>query len=427
MKTKLFLSILFLLAFLGLEQGNAQNYFQDTVWMRMTDQGVGMFQVKFSNNDSIIWAMGLEDGLFFYSNNGNQIRKIQGNNEVFFLENDTKFLRLNQQRTKFEIFGIQNFFVIDTLENDGTIINEYPKCDVSIDEHYLIAPIPKGFRIWDLYTRKILKTKIIPDEPNLKSAGFANLRLICNSNKIIGQLGKTYYNPNNPDKPITVGNFVIYDFFTMDSIDYFKNSQYFRLSKTCKYIVYGTGDPNYGVEVYDFNTKELLWKIPVNGPSLTGIEFSPDDKYLVTTCGDMKIWDMETGNINYNYKDGSYRNLDISNDGKKIITSVGEYLILYPAKWQGTPVKTEEINPIIIYPNPTNGFITLNFNQQLPEITNINLNNTNGILIRNLYNNFLEPGQQALNFDVNDLANGSYFVNVSSSHENIVFKIIIAK
>ena len=119
------------------------------------------------------------------------------------------------------------------------------------------------------------------------------IQFLCD-NRLIGQYVKTYQNQNPPFNQYQIGSFTVYDFKTLDSIDNYTNSRGFRVSNTCKYLASATGDPDYGVEVYDFNTKLRLWKLPINGPSLTGIEFSPDDKYLVTSNGPgtdaIKIW-----------------------------------------------------------------------------------------------------------------------------------------
>jgi len=417
----------FLLSLAG--QANAQSYAYDTVWTKNTDQSAGMFQVKFSNNDSIIWAMGLENGLFFDALTGNEIMRIPGSNAVFFFNHDKNFIRTNSSRNKLEIYDTRTFQVIDSLENDGTLLSG--SYSLSKDEKYYYATIPNGFRIWDLNAKTILKTKIFPSEPNLIGFKTEVILPTCVGYDFIGHIVKTYEDPNYPEDPKHVkiyGNYILFDFNTLDSINVFFNSRGIRISKNCHYIASATGDPTYGVEVYDFNTKELLWKIPVNGPSLTGIEFSPDDKYLVTSSGlqnHMDIWDLGSKDKIYSYLNSSYRNFDISNNGQYIITSVGNSLDLLYARWNGTTIEDNPQNPIIIYPNPTNGMVTLSFEQLLPEITTINLNDLNGIVIRNLFNNFLEPGPQNLNFNVSDLANGAYFINVSNSHLSLVFKLIV--
>jgi len=424
MKIKLFLSVLFLLSLTG--QANAQNYFQDTVWTKMTDQSLGFFQVKFSPNDSIIAGNGLSNVLFFNALSGNEYGRIDGNNEIFFI-NNSSFIKLNEDSKRLEIFDVNTLQIIDTLANDGKSISKYAA--ISNNLRYYVSTTNDGLRVWDILSKSIVKEKMIEKEPELLSWGTGHLWFNCDDTKIIVSISKTLRNPNNPNEPIKKNSLIVFDFQTLDSLTNLESLGDYKISNTCKYIAYKVKNPDFGVEVYDFNTKELLWKIPVNGPSLTGIEFSPDDKYLVTSSGpsanNIKIWDITKNEKVYEYLKASFMNIGISHGGKYIVTSVGESLKLLYARWNGTNIEEGEINPIIIYPNPTNGFITLNFNQQLPEITNINLNDINGITIRNLFNNFLEPGQQALSFDVNDLANGEYFISVNNLHLSLFFKLVV--
>ncbi len=425
MKTvQFFFLIAILLAISGLEHAKAQSLAEDTVWTKKTDQSLGFFQVKFSDNDSIIVGHGYGNDLFFEAKTGKEIARISGNNEVHFIDNDNKFIRLNDEGSKIEIFDINSWQVIDTLVHDGLKI--YPLTSISNNKRYFVAVIQGSLRIWDIETKQILITKNYKNEENLYKFNVEQVKFTCNDNAIICTEYKEYVDPENPNNPYSKLNHVIYNFNTLDSIDAIIGKAYFRLSNTCSYISFKRSDPTYGVEIYDFNTKELLWKIPINGPSLTGIEFSPDDKYLVTSPT-IQIWDIESKKQVISYQSGTSRNIAISHDGKYIISSIGRYLFNWFAMWEGTYVEENADNSTIIYPNPTNGIVTINFTQQLPEITNISLTNINGAVIRDLFNNFLESGQQSMNFEVSDLVNGSYFINVSNSHLNLFFKLIINK
>jgi len=404
-------------------QANAQSYAYDTVWTKNTDQSEGFYKVQFSDNDSIIVGFGFNDNLFFDANTGAEIHRIPGNKEGFFFNNDRHYLKLAENKTKLEIFDTNTFIVIDSLENDGSIIGTM---NISNDRKYFISTINdgSGIRVWDLNLRKIIKNKFFEkdNDPNLGVTKRIKVFFNCDDLQCIVTTEKQYKGIKNDSYYITYH--AILDINTLDSIDAISDVPFYRLSQTCRYIAYLTGDPTYGVEVYDFNTKELLWKIPVNGPSLTGIEFSPDDKYLVNSPG-IKIWDIEKKELIKSYQSGSTNCFSISHDGQYFISSVGRYFYKWYARWNGTTIEDNPQNPIIIYPNPTNGMVTLSFEQLASEITTINLHDLNGIFIRNLFNNFLEPGPQNLNFNVSDLANGAYFINVSNSHLSLVFKLIV--
>lgn len=412
----------------GLQAGDLAN---DTVWTKKTDQSAGIFQVKFSNNDSIIYAKGLEMSLFFDTQTGEEIIRIPGNEEVFFFNDDNNFIKLNEDRTTIEIFDAKTYEIIDSLENDGTKINNYPKYDLSKNGRYFVAAIPNGFRIWDMNTKGIMRTKIFPEEPNLIDVWVLNTRFTNDNSKIIAQHGKTYKYQDDPDKSYTIGYFIVYDFLSLDSIDVFPNSQYFKLSNTNKYLAYGTGHKDYGVEIYDFHTKQLLHQIPINGPSLTGIEFSPDDKFLVTSndpgANCLKIWSTEIGKEVYDYPYAGYSGVNVSNNGKLILGINGRNLILYHSRFENTPVQEIPEPENILYPNPTTGSAILNFNNPISEHTNIILIDLSGNLIQEINDKFLKQGEQSFQIDVNDLPNGTYYILIQNSQLNLSYKLIINK
>src|SRR3989339_427541 len=394
MKKLILISLVLFFALLQFVQAQPvpTDYFEDTVWTRKTDQSAGFWMVKFSNTDSLIVGHGYDYDLFFDAKTGQEIRRILGNNEVVFINNDYNFIRSNEQATKIEIFDTETFQVIDTFENDSNIITG--SIVISNDEKYLVAPIPHGFRIWDVQLKQIVKTKIYekPNEPNLINYEFTFIRFLCDNSRLIGQYVKTYQNPDPPYNQYQIGNFIVYDYNTLDSIDNYNNSRGFIISNSCKYIASATGDPDYGVEVYDFNTKEFLWKMPINGPSLTGIEFSPDDKYLVTSSGPdvnaIYIWNIDSGKKEYEYKDGGYG---------------------------------------IIYPNPSTGVATIQYQQKFSEITNIYMCGLNGQIIKPILNHFLEEGIKKIDFNTHDIPSGSYFIKIENTHLSLVFKLIVNK
>jgi len=420
--------LLFLAVFAGMWHTGKAGDTTDRVWRRITDQADGFWMVKFSNNDSLIVGHGYEMDLFFDTKTGQEIKRIPGNNEVFFIENDKKFIKTNEPRLKFEIFDTETYQVIDSLENDGT--QSTGSISINKNETYLTSTIPHGIRVWDLKTEKIKKTKIIPEEPNLVYREFDNVFFSCDENKIIGHLIKTYQDTSHPGDPTyykTYGYYNVYDFNTLDSVDTYINSRGFISSKTCRYFAQATGDPNFGVEVYDFITKQLLWKLPVNGPSLTGIEFSPDDKYVITSPT-IKIWSIETGKEIYSYKSGDCRNISLNHDGKLIASSIGNYLYLWNTRYNGTIVKANDNQEqSTLYPNPSTGLTTIKFSQPYSEITQINLTDLTGVPIKVLYSGLINNGNQLFNFTTNDLSIGSYFVIVQNTHLSLFFKLIVNK
>ncbi|MCL5991033.1 MAG: T9SS type A sorting domain-containing protein [Bacteroidetes bacterium] len=402
----------------------------DLVWSTKTDQTLGFYMVKFSITDSIIVGHGYDYDLFFDANTGQEFKRIIGNNEIFFINNDRNFIRLNEAQTKFEIFDTGTFEVIDSLESDGIKIGT---SDISKDEKYLVAYIERGIREWDLATKKIIRTKLFPQEPsNLEEFSVSQINFCCDNSKIIFTLFKLYTDTTNPGHNYYRLYHPIFDFNTLDSIDAFQGMAYFRLSHDCLKIAFKRTDPDSGVEVYDFNSKQLLWKIPINGPSLTGIEFSPDDRYLVTSNGPgtdaLKIWSIETGKETYDYGMGSRDCIDVSHDSQFIVSGSSSRMTLRNAKFGSSIVPGDsEITPQIIYPNPTTGVATIQFKQKFSEITNIYISGINGEIVKPILNNFLEAGIKIIELNTQDITNGTYFVKVENAHQSLVFKLIVSK
>jgi len=416
---KKLLFIIALLAVLMPAGIKAQSYFEDTVWTKKTGQIDGFYMVKFSKTDSIIVGHGYEMDLFFDAFTGEEIIRIPGSNEVFFINNDENFIRTNAPRTKYEIFDTKTFQVIDSLENDG--IQSTGSIDISKDEKYLITNIPNGIRIFDLETKKILKTKFFPEEPNLIYSTVDYVFFTCNSRTFIGHRIRTYEDPEHPgdEKYYKIyASYNKYDFETMDSIDNFGNSRGMVLSPNCKYYAVATASTDYGVEIYDFNTKQLLRRLPVNGPSLTGIEFSPDDKYIVTSNGpgqnSLIVWNVETGNEMYKYTESSFTHIDLSNNGKYIIISIGRYLDLINTKFTTTIPNNEDGNYPLLYPNPATDYIDIAVagNRTFKDAVRVYDVLANVVLSSPACSAGTPSEGGHIRLDVSDLVAGVYFVRV---------------
>ena len=392
----------------------AQSYFEDTVWTKKTDQIDGFYMVKFSQTDSIIVGHGQKMDLFFDAFTGEEIIRIPGNDEVFFFNNDENFLRINNNRKVFEIFDTHTFQVIDTLENAGISITESPFADVSENGQYFISQIDKGFSIWNLMTKQIKMTKQFPEEENMISLTFSQVKYICNDSRIMGKIGKVYEDPEHPNNPEFYKResyYIIFDAITLDSIDYFPYARTYRMTKNCQKIAIATASTDYGVEIYDFATKQLLRRLPVNGPSLTGIEFSPDDKYIVTSGHGIIIWDVMTGEQKHFYP-GDWDGIHVSNNGKYIISCGSEDFWLWFSRFGQTNVpKNEDSSYHLIYPNPTTDYIDIAVADNRTLKGTVRVYNVPGVCV---LTHPLAPSREgeSVRFDVSGLAAGVYFVRV---------------
>ncbi len=403
-----------------------QDYTVDTIWTKTTDQISGFYQCKMSNTDSMIVAHGYAIAYVYKTLSGEQISRLPFNAEVHFFNQDKNFIQLAPSRDRLIVFETKEFKAIDTLEFDTLSIGDIA---ISKDELKVIGVVTYGFREWDLISKKILKTYIFPSEEYLEDFTISNVELNCDNKSFLATLSRTYIYPGSPSESKKVVYHGIYSIETLDSLDAFSDKGFYKLSNDCKMIAFKCMDKYNGVQIFNTITKELVQTLQINGPSLTGMEFSPDGKYIVTSNGTgtdaLLVWDINTGKIVYQYLDGSYRNFDLTSDGKYIISSIGEHLLFYPAKYGETTVSEKNKILYTIYPNPTNGNATLEFYLKNSNNTTIDLINLNGILLKTFLNMFLESGQHKIEINTYNIPSGEYFVVVQSEQERFVFQLIV--
>jgi WD40 repeat protein len=393
----------------------SQDYFKDTVWTREVFEPNGFFLVKFSQNDSLVVAHGYANTFFLDAKTGNEVKKISGRNEIYYFNGDKNFVRLSIDGLRFEIFDANTYEKIDTLESDGKII--YPITCLSNDKKIIAACTNGAITFWNLSTKKIIKRFLQPVEQNLTKFIVEHIDFTTDGTKLMASYYKEYgVSPNLK----TLSYMPIYDFFSMDSISNFNGFSDFRLSSTGRYIAFKTGDPDYGVEIYDFATKQLIRKLQINGPSLSGLEFSPDDKYLVTSNtvpqNVMYIWEIGSGEKVHEYPGSSFRSIKLSKDGKYIAEVVSRWVELLYFRTNNTDVVKEKIIHSI-YPNPTSGII------YIPNSCNSSNYEIYDISGQLLFSNSV-IGQNELVLDFAKYPTGCYFIKVNSGNKINTYKVI---
>jgi len=402
----------------------AQNYFEDTVWTKKTDQYMGFWKVKFSQTDSIIVGQGMHESIFYDAFTGDEMYRLPFNAEVHFIENDNKFIQLAPNRDRLVIYDTKTYLPLDTLEFDDRKIGTI---SISNDESTIIGVVTKGLRRWNLHTGQIMKTKDFEMVPGLVKIENGNMKFILDDNRlVVGEIKKYIIS----EKPIEYGlklGIKIYDVNTLDSIDYFSNKFDFELSETNQYIAFNNGESNNGVEIYDFATKQLLRRLPVNGPSLTGIEFSPDDKYIVTSNGpgqnSLIVWNVETGNQTHRYWPSSYSTVDVSHNGSYILAVFGRRLRMFYARFGPTNVpNNEDGNEPLIYPNPSTGEVNIPIGNRTLKGT-VRVYDVSGNIV---LTHPLAPSREGVSvrFDVSELPSGTYMVIMDNG---VSYKLIVNK
>jgi WD40 repeat protein len=396
---------------------------KDTVWTKETNEP-GFSSLQFIKDDQIIVAQAFGQTVFYDASNGNELKRILGSNKALFFNEEKNFLRVNNDRNKIQIFNADTYEVEYELINDDILVQEYAYFEITNDGRYLILPIINGIRVWDLQERKILNTKIF-EGISLISSDINKIDFIPQNNRILLSISKTY-KIDESQPPVTHGRIIEYDLFSLDSMKNWGNKgQTFRVSPSSKYIAFGIG----GVQIYNLETGELISTIKLNSNALTGIEFSNEERYIVTsstTSEDLlAIWDVKTGKQLYDYNaESSFSTLALSNDNNFIISAASQYIL----KWKVTELMTSMRNTSngtdILYPNPTNGQIEVKYNINKPNNFQYEVTNIQGIILNRNNLGFKNIGENVETIDVNNLPIGQYNLRIFSENEVVNFKFI---
>lgn len=88
---------------------------------------------------------------------------------------------------------------------------------------------------------------------------------------------------------------------------------------------------------------------------------------------------------------------------------------------------SSEESKINIFPNPANSFIYLTFFNDKEQNILVDLYDSEGCRIKNLFNNFIEAGRINLKFDLNDFSQGIYFIQITKSDLILSKKFVIQR
>lgn len=396
----------------------AGDFANDTVWTNQTYEK-SFSNLQFIKNDEIIVAQSSARSIFYDAIDGKEIKRIEGKHKPIFFDNDNKFLRLNNDDKIIEVFDANTFELLRNFESDENYVGAM---SISVDGLRLISEVSNGLRVWDFETGKILRTKFFELDEKLKSVQIRYIKPV-NNNLVIGLTVKNYKDKNTNEQYFTKEN-IVYNDETLDSVSNYGDKGYiFSVSQNKKYIAYGTN----GVEIYSLETGKLISTIPINSLSLRGIEFSNDEKFIVTasTVSEdlLAIWSVETGKQLYEYTRASSSVFAISKNDKFIIKESGRLLIKYKITDQMLSVEYQNPN-IIIYPNPTNGSLEIKYNINKPDVFQYEITNINGQILSRNHLGFKNIGENTDVIQVESLARGNYNLRLYSTQENINFKFI---
>ncbi len=109
-------------------------------------------------------------------------------------------------------------------------------------------------------------------------------------------------------------------------------------------------------------------------------------------------------------------------DNDKTFLSV---LNVYRAGHKSSIHSVMKIAACSVYPNPSNSRIEVKFEQKIESETSIVLLDLNGRIIKTLLNANLPKGEFSSQFDVSDIASGSYILSITNSNGRINRSILI--
>jgi len=429
MKTILFLSVLFLLALAGLERGQAQTPvplgMEDVIWQK---EGLSVTSLAFSPTQPYIavgttsWPVlldlntGIEKKKFICKNSITGLRFTNDGNYLYTGNSDGQLIKWN------------------TVTWDSVIIDDYTlstKCIFMIDYNHLknlvaTASADSGLKVYGALTnQRLIEWKEMPiiDSKLQRKAAVTSVSFRYDGKiiaigmkdadatwlydietrqiikKINGEDGQ--YSPTNNE--LIVKKIKHYESSELlDGLDYYKfdeseipvNLDIGELWIDTKYVFNSLGNKiivaggSFKIKVYEIDEFRLLNII--EEPFLGGfLSVSKDDKYLLTLGG----------------------------TGQLYLVNIEKY----------TDIREPElIQSFNIFPNPTNNFLTIEYSLLLNSNINITLTDLQGVFLGEIFSGFQNTGVNTINYPINNLPSGIYFVNINinGSISNKQFEII---
>lgn len=110
-------------------------------------------------------------------------------------------------------------------------------------------------------------------------------------------------------------------------------------------------------------------------------------------------------------------------DAKLFITEVLKNKFTHPVGFRDSPTE-ENFTDVKVFPNPSKDWVTVEFSVRRPEVMEITLYNSTGILLTTLYSGVRLPGKHRFTFAGDRWPTGIYSVELKSPTSRIVKKLI---
>ena len=404
----------------------------DLLWYKNIPNTTYIYTVAFSNDSKrIVCETEEAPYIFIYDAlTGNLINdKINLQlKKPFFSPDDKKIIGI--MNNKFYSYDLATGTLEDKFDSIGVNLQYFT---FSKNKKYLFAPTNSGFYIYDFVIGKIIKSKYLDKAPE----GFGDMEYLEKTNQIISMKGTSYFKgldtKGNPIYEYT-RRINLYDFNSLDSVGNFYNKienygndkdilQYFKMSNKQDKIalIFGNTDK---IEIYEFPSMKLISKINISTISIADLKFTSDDKYLIIGQGNgrgLSEWEVETGKLILDDPKGDIDCFDKNQNDNFITVGSGSNLVV--VRIPTTDITNPPENKEILYPNPTNGLVNIKVTI-LAELK-ISVNNEIGDIV--LIPKFIQTDPNTVSIDLNKLANGIYFLNLTANNFNQTYKVIINK
>ncbi len=424
MKTKIFLLAFFLLLSAGKNQPLlSQEPLPDTVWTYTSWPSQNFTSVLFSKDGTKIYTGG-KSLKVFDSETGDSLLEINSTRIYHIaITNSGKYLATSDANGVINIWDTETWLLYKVF-NDF-VGNPAGALSFSPDEKLLAASSwNQGVKIWNFHNGEIIKFFDSEMNPGIYDKAYVEY---SNDGKYLAITGE-------------VKKLVLYNNITKELNSVGIESNYVtKFLPDNRYLIVLQNESNSPklvmLDIQNHFSKVKEFKGHSEG-FITEFKITPDGKYLISAGDDytVRIWDIETGVNTYTYYNnwGPKLSVDFSSDNKYIITCTSGSLHLNNAKWAGTGVENPD-NPIEIisnissFPNPGNDTITLEYNVSIFTNLQIDIYDSIGNYIKNLYDGVKEPGLNHTVLDTKDIASGVYYVRFTAGEFIYSTDIVVNK
>jgi WD40 repeat protein len=196
------------------------------------------------------------------------------------------------------------------------------------------------------------------------------------------------------------------------------------------------------IKIWDVQQKKLVKEILFSQPNdyIISLSFSLDNKFLFVGGGNLERWSIKSYSLSdftekYNYFFNYLFSLSegpicidtrIINSQNKIIAGSHRGIVLLNTDWINDVKKISEKGQTT-QPNPFDYQTDINVNLTKSGIYKIDIYNSNSLLIENIFNGYLEIGNQTFRWYPKNLPNGTYFCKITGKDYSVTLKILLQR